>query len=66
MIRSYLESVKNNIDKIAKIFGVEKKQIKNLGKIEKKIETLNKKSKQIKIFKCLTIMVNEGNLSVFV
>ena len=37
--KKYLESVKNNIDKIAKIFGVEEKANQEFSKIEKKIET---------------------------
>ncbi|MCE0809868.1 ABC transporter substrate-binding protein, partial [Clostridioides difficile] len=34
--KKYLESVKNNIDKIAKIFGVEEKANQEFSKIEKK------------------------------
>lgn len=62
--KEYLESVKDNIDKIAKIFGVEEKANQEFSKIEKKIETLNKKVTD-KNLNALTIMVNEGNLSVF-
>nr|SUY24126.1 iron compound ABC transporter substrate-binding protein [Clostridioides difficile] len=34
--KKYLESVKNNIDKIAKIFGVEEKANQEFSKIERK------------------------------
>ncbi|MCC0640054.1 MULTISPECIES: ABC transporter substrate-binding protein [unclassified Clostridioides] len=62
--KKYLESVKNNINKIAKIFGVEEKANQEFAKIEKKIEVLNKKVTE-KDLNALTLMVNEGNLSVF-
>lgn len=62
--KNYLESVKGNIDKIAKIFEVEEKANEEFDKIEKKISDLNKKVTE-KDLDALTLMVNEGDLSVF-
>ncbi|WP_042275772.1 siderophore ABC transporter substrate-binding protein [[Clostridium] dakarense] len=62
--KDYLGSVKKNIDTVAKIFGVEEKAKEEFAKAEKKIEELNKKVKEQDI-NALTVMVNEGNLSVY-
>lgn len=62
--KDYLGSVKGNIDKIAKIFDAEEKANEELAKIENKIADLNKKATE-KDLNALTLMVNEGSLSVF-
>lgn len=61
---NYLESVEGNINKIAQIFEAEEKANEEFAKIEKKIEDLNKKVTE-KDLDALTLMVNEGKLSVF-
>lgn len=62
--KDYLGSAKKNIDTVAKIFGIEEKADEEFAKVEKKIEELNKVVTEKKI-EALTVMVNEGNLSVY-
>ncbi len=62
--KDYLGSAKENIDTVAKIFGIEEKANEEFAKVEKKIEELNKTVKE-KGVEALTVMVNEGNLSVY-
>lgn len=62
--KNFLESSKKNIDTVAKIFGVEEKANEKFAKIENKIEELKKVVTE-KGIEGLTVMVNEGNLSVY-
>lgn len=62
--KDYLGSAKENIDTVAKIFGIEEKANEEFAKVKKKIEELNKRVKE-KDVEALTVMVNEGNLSVY-
>ncbi|RDY29611.1 siderophore ABC transporter substrate-binding protein [Romboutsia weinsteinii] len=62
--KNYLASVKENINKIAKVFEAEEKANEEFTKIEKKIADLNKVVTE-KDLNSLTLMVNEGKLSVF-
>lgn len=62
--KDYLGSAKENIDTVAKLFGIEEKANEEFAKVEKKIEELNKTVKE-KGVEALTVMVNEGNLSVY-
>lgn len=62
--KDYLGSAKKNIDTVAKIFGIEEKANEEFAKVEKKIEELNKVVTE-KGTEALTVMVNEGNLSVY-
>lgn len=62
--KDYLGSAKENIDTVAKIFGIEEKASEEFAKVKKKIEELNKTVKE-KDVEALTVMVNEGNLSVY-
>lgn len=62
--KDYLGSARKNIDTVAKIFGVEEKANEEFAKVEKKIEELNKVVTE-KGIEALTVMVNEGNLSVY-
>lgn len=62
--KDYLGSAKKNIDTVSKIFGIEEKANEEFAKVEKKIEELNKVVTEKKI-EALTVMVNEGNLSVY-
>lgn len=59
---NYMESVEKNINTLGKIFGVEEKAKEEFAKVEAKIE----ESKKVTNGKeALTVMVNEGNLSVY-
>lgn len=62
--KDYLGSARKNIDTVAKIFGIEEKANEEFAKVEKKIEELNKVVTE-KGIEALTVMVNEGNLSVY-
>lgn len=62
--KKYVESMKENINTLAEIFAVEEKATSEIKKIEEKIAEVNKKVTE-KGLKSLTVMINEGNLSVY-
>lgn len=58
----YFESVEKNINTIAQIFNVEEKANEEFAKVKKKVEETKE---LVKGAEALTVMVNEGNLSVY-
>ena len=58
----YIGSVKNNVNTIAEIFEVEDKAKEELAKVDTRIEEVNK---LVNGKEALTVMVDEGNLSVY-
>ena len=61
---NYIESFKSNTETLGKIFGKEELVSNLVSEIETKIEELNKTITDKKI-SATTVLVNEGNLSVF-
>lgn len=61
---NYLESFKSNTETLGKIFDKEDKVSELISEIENKIEDLNKTIADKKLT-ATTVLVNEGNLSVF-
>ena len=58
----YVGSVKENVNTIAELFEVEEKASEELKKVEAR---LNEVKKLVDGKEALTVMVNEGNLSVY-
>ena len=58
----YVGSVKENVNTIAELFEVEEKASEELTKVE---DRLNEVKKLVDGKEALTVMVNEGNLSVY-
>ena len=61
---NYVESMLNNITQLGEIFGVEEKAAEEVAKVEAKIAEV-KAMVEAKDAKALTLMVSEGNLSVY-
>ena len=61
---NYLESFKSNVESLGKIFEKEDKVSELVSGIEKKVEDLNKTIAEKKL-SAITVLTNEGNLSVF-
>ena len=61
---NYLASFKSNVESLGKIFGKEDKVSKLVSDIETKVADLNKTVTE-KGISAITVLTNEGNLSVF-
>jgi len=61
---NYVDSMLNNINQLGQIFGVEEKAAEEVAKVEAKLAEV-KAMVEEKDAKALTLMVSEGNLSVY-